>query len=118
MIFAKCNIVIGADGRTVGPNQRIPDDTDPELVKELIARGFAFHVDSKAVTEPAKPPAPPAGGLVQGQWAFDPKSIENDSLDTLNMKILGHVERFGLAKVDPFTDEAEARVFMSLEWGK
>lgn len=116
MLFANTNIVISADGKTVGPNQRIPEGLDPAFVQELVDRGLVFeHEDPKP--SPA-PPAPDADPLAQGKWAFDPKGIAGDSLDVLNMKILGHVQRFGLAAVPPFEDAEEARAFMSLERSK
>lgn len=114
-----------ANTRLMGPNGIIEantvlqeSDLRPGLAEELLARGLAREVKREEVTVVTAPPAPEASLLDQGRWAFDPKSIATDNIDTLNMKIAGHIQRFGLASVDPFTDAEEARVFMSLEWPK
>lgn len=116
-LFAKCKMDLG-NGVEVLPNQKIPEGALKKGAdKELIARGLAMEVDPLPVAKPVPVPDPGSKpSLEKGNWAFDPKTIEKDPLDMLNMKIAGHVQKYGLAKVQPFEDAAEARAFMSLEW--
>lgn len=94
----------------VAANHRIPDHLlTEELRKELLERGLAVEAEPEKPAAPAAPPPKPH----LSDWAFDPKTLEKDTLETLNMKIANHVQKHGLVAVEPFESIDEAKFWMS-----
>lgn len=115
LLFSKTEMQLGK-GVVVLPNHRIPEEAlKPGAAEELVARGLAVWGDG---AKPAPAPQAPPETVHNSEWAFDPAGLATDTLDVLNMKIAGHVEKYGLAAVAPFEDAEEARTFMSLAWQK
>lgn len=119
MYFAKTNVSSGRGKKSPGfsPNQRIPDDTfTEEEFNRLIERGAVMRVSKADVTESSTQPPQGASQTAQtgsAKWEFTKSDLEDVALEGLNMLIAQHIEKNGLAKIDPFEDRDEAIMFMT-----
>jgi hypothetical protein len=121
MYFAKTNISSGRGKKGLGfvTNQRIPDDAfKPEEFARLVKCGSVLLVDRESVTEPVVPSKEvrqATSVLNQGLWTFSAGDLADLTIDQLNMMIAQHVDKHGLAAVEPFGDTEEAVFFMTSE---
>ena len=115
LLFANCTLT-KLDGSLIPFGHRVHEGTFPaERVLQLLAIGAVIEKDPLEELEPApKVPAVEDRGAEQ-PWSVDPKSIANDNLDTLNMKIQDRAKRFNIT-VEPFTNAEEARAFLSIDF--
>lgn len=110
MLFATKLIGFPAPVGEIHPHHRIPDEAiTPEVREWLLKNDLAVEAEPE---KPAAPPAPPPKPHLS-DWAFDPKTLEKDTLETLNMKIANHVQKHGLVAVEPFESIDEAKFWMS-----
>jgi len=111
-LFSKTNISAGK-GKKLIPNQKVPDGFfSPEEQARLLEKGALAEVDEGSVTEPVKASAP-AEVPNPAAWAFTDQQLAGKNLEMLNMLAAAHVKKHGIAAVEPFEDEAEARAYLS-----
>lgn len=109
--------VISSGLLQVEPGRKLPEDLlkllGPDKIKKLLASGSIRESTSVPQTAPEDSSVPVQQNPDPKRWAFDPKSLEGKDLETLNMLVQDHVKKHGLAPVEPFETELEARFFLS-----
>lgn len=122
MLFATCRLQLDKE-TVVEPNCRIPDEVLKKLGDkpgkgraELILRGFAVE---RSVTPTS---APVTGAKIETtfphEWRYAPETLKGKSLDELNILIVEHTKKHGLAAVPPFADKDEAIFYLGHDIAK
>lgn len=122
-LFATCRLMLDKD-TFVEPNCRIPEELLKKLEgkpgkgrSELLARGFAKELTVEPVAQ-----APAVGASVNTihphEWRYTPESLKDKNLDALNILIVEHVKKHGLAAVPPFETKEEAIFFLGQDLKK
>lgn len=119
MLFAKVNLHCpSVPGGVIAPGHRIPDGLiDPKDVPHLIECGSVQEFEPAPETGKEKNPNV-SGKASTAIWNFNPADLESLDLDSLNITIMDHAQRKGIALVEPFDSKEEAIAFMSAEFGK
>ena len=113
LLFANCTLT-KLDGSLIPFGHRVHEGTFPaERVVQFLGIGAVIEKDPLEELEPApKVPAVEDRGA-ELPWSVDPKSIANDNLDTLNMKIQAHAKKIGVVPVAAFSSMEDALLFMT-----
>lgn len=119
LYFSNCTLILPGSV-TVAPGRKIPQEAVELLEKsgelaELIAKRRI--INRQPIAELA-PKAISTERVEHADWRFEEKDLVDKPLETLNMMIQGHVEKHGLAAVEPFTSRDEAIYWMSKDLGK
>lgn len=105
------------DGSYIPVGRRVPDDLfTAEQVERLIKKGAITTVEiEQAKLDALTAPKKASEVEMKPDWGFDPAEIANDTLETLNMKILERATQLK-QEIPPFDDVETARLFMTSEW--
>ena len=96
---------------------KIPKDLfSEEQLARLLKAGDVTTLEAEQDKLDKKFGAKPFNGVVTfPDWAFDPETLKNDSLDVLNLKIAGRAQELA-QEVEPFETREDAIVFMTADF--
>ena len=96
---------------------KIPKDLfDEAQLARLLKAGDVTTLEAEQAKLDEKFGTTPFNGVVTTpDWAFDPETLKNDSLDVLNLKIAGRAQELA-REVEPFESREDAILFMSTDF--
>lgn len=114
LYFSNCSLILSGGG-VVPPGRKVPQEAIEALEKsgELDVLLAKRSIINRLPLAGLEPKTISTERVEHADWRFEEKDLLDKPLEALNMMIQGHVEKNGLAAVEPFATREEAIYWMS-----